>query len=162
MTIAIAADAIEVDLLEHEHRRIRDGLASLQEGIAAAHNLTRSGSVDRAVRTLGWLRRDVLPHAAWEEAWLFPHLDSIAGTPWATRALRLEHDQIRELATALEAEFAAAEARWTAEEAYRLVVAMTRLEAVVSAHLAQEQWFVRPLLERADSGTHPMTEGVHR
>jgi hemerythrin-like domain-containing protein len=159
MTIAIAANTIEVDLLEHEHRRIRDGLAGLQEGIAAAHELTRSNAIDRVVRTLRWLRRDVLPHAAWEEAWLYPHLDAGAGTPWATRALRFEHEQIRELATALEAEFVAAEAHWTAEEAFRLVVAMTRLETLISAHLAQEQWFVRPLLER---GQHLKTEGADR
>jgi hypothetical protein len=148
MTVAATAQGIEVDLLEHEHRRIRDGLANLQEGIASAHLLTRLGAVDRVARTLAWIRRDILPHAAWEEAWLYPHLDAAASTPWATRALRLEHEQIRELAGALEAEFMAAESSWSTEQAFRLVVAMTRLEALITAHLTQEQWFVGPLLQR--------------
>lgn len=149
MTIATAADSIEVQLLEHEHQRVRAGLANLQEAIARAHAVTRVEAIDGAVRTIGWLRRDLLPHAAWEEAWLYPQLDALAQTPWATRALRLEHEQIREVAAALEHEFVAAEAKWTTEQAYRLVVALTRLDSLVSAHLAQEQWLVRPLLDRA-------------
>lgn len=147
MTTSYAADVIEVQLLEQEHHRIRDGLAVIRETISRAHLLARPEAIDGVVRTLAWLRRDLLPHAAWEEAWLYPALDATASTPWATRALRFEHEQIRELATALEREFAAAEARWSTEQAYRLVVALTRLETLVSAHLAQEAWFVQPLLE---------------
>lgn len=142
-----AADVIEAQLLEQEHRRVRDGLVHLQDTIAGAHAFSRVEAIDGVVRTLGWLRRDLLPHAAWEEAWLYPHLDAVAQTPWATRALRLEHEQIREVAAQLEREFVVAEARWSTEEAYRLVVALTRLESLVTAHLAQEQWFVRPLLD---------------
>ena len=153
MTTAMAADVIEVQLLEHEHQRIRDGLANLQDAIAGAHACSRVEAIDGVVRTLSWLRRELLPHAAWEEAWLYPHLDTVAGTPWATRALRLEHEQIREVAAALEQAFVAAEARWSTEQAYRLVVALTRLESLISAHLAQEQWFVRPLLDREKETT---------
>jgi iron-sulfur cluster repair protein YtfE (RIC family) len=147
MAAVLSPEAIEGQLLDQEHRQIRAGLSSLQEGIDRAHAMSRSDAIDRVVRTLAWLRRDLLPHAAWEEAWLYPHLDRAAGTPWATQALRLQHEQIRELAAALEREFAAAEVSWSAEEAFQLTVAMTRLEALISAHLTQEQWFVGPLLE---------------
>jgi uncharacterized membrane-anchored protein len=69
--------------------------------------------------------------------------------PGSTRdsTRRYQHEQIREVAAALERESAAAEVRWSAAEAYQLTVALTRLEALLSAHLAQEQWFVGPLLE---------------
>ena len=147
MTTAIAADAVEVKLVEQEHRRIRDGLANLEQALGDAHLLARPDAIAAAVRALTWLRRDVLPHAAWEEAWLYPQLDSIAGTPWATRAMRFEHEQIREVATLLERDFGAAEARWSNEQAFRLVIALARLATLISAHLAQEQWFVGPLLD---------------
>lgn len=147
MTAMLSPEAIEGQLLDHEHRTLRAGISTLQETIGRAHAMSRSDAVDGVVRTLAWLRRDVLPHAAWEEAWLYPHLDTAAGTPWATQALRFQHDQIREVAAALEREFAAAELRWTSEEAYQLTIALTRLESLLSAHLAQEQWFVGPLLE---------------
>ena len=149
MTTVMAADAVEVKLVEQEHRRIRDGLSTLEDAIAHGHQLTRGDAIDRVAKTLAWLRRDFIPHAAWEEAWLYPELDAIAQTPWATRAMRFEHEQIRNLATLLERDFLAAETRWTNEQAFRLVVAMTRLATLIAAHLAQEQWFVDPLLERA-------------
>ena len=147
MTAVISPEAIEGALLDQEHRQIRAGLSSLQEAIGRAHAMSRTDAIDHVVRTLAWLRRDLLPHAAWEEAWLYPHLDAAAKTPWATQALRFQHGQIKELATALEREFASAEVRWSAEEAFQLAMALTRLEAVISSHLAQEQWFVGPLLE---------------
>jgi len=147
MTTTHSGDVIEAQLVEHEHRRLRAGLGILRGTIAGAHRLTRSAASDGVVRTLSWLRRDVLPHAAWEEAWLYPHLDEAAGTPWATRALRFEHEQIREVAATLEQEFEAVREHWSAELAFGLAIALTRLETLVSAHLAQEERFVHPLLE---------------
>jgi len=144
VTMTSSADRIEGQLLEHEHRRVRAGLANLRDAIADAHRLSRSEATDRLAQTLGWLRRDLLPHATWEEAWLYPHLDATAGTPWATRALRFEHEQIREVARTLETEFQAVEDHWSVELAFRVAVALTRLETLVSAHLAQEEWFMPP------------------
>jgi iron-sulfur cluster repair protein YtfE (RIC family) len=150
VTIQTSADIIERRFIEHEHRRLRTGLANVQEAILAAHRQTRSEAMGAVVRTLHWLRRDVLPHAAWEEAWLYPHVDSQAGTPWVTRALRFEHEQIREVATTLENEFQLAHEHWTGEQTCRLVVALTRLETLVAAHLAQEERMVVPLLDGSD------------
>lgn len=154
MTMTSSADRIEGQLLEHEHRRVSVGLANLRDAIVDAHHLTRSETTDRLAHTLAWLRRDLLPHATWEEAWLYPHLDATAGTPWATRALHFEHEQIREVARALEAEFEAVHEHWSIELAFRVAVALTRLETLVSAHLAQEERFMPPLLDTvAGSGT---------
>lgn len=160
MTTTVSPDVIEGQFLEQEHRRLRGGLASLEDTIAVAHRLTRSDASDRVVRTLAWLRRDVLPHAAWEEAWLYPHLDQTAGTAWATRALRLEHEQIRDVAVTLESEFQAVHEHWSTELAFRLVIALTRLQTLVSAHLAQEERIVLPLLEPKDVPHIRATNGV--
>lgn len=160
MTTTFSADAIEAQFFEHEHRRLRAGLSILQATIAEAHRLTRADAADRVVRTLAWLRRDVLPHAAWEEAWLFPHLDGTAGTPWATQALRVEHEQIRDVATFLEGQYQAAYDHWTAEQAFGLAVALARLETLVSAHLAQEERFVLPLLELAGRRAEGLVEAA--
>ena len=150
MTVQTPADIIERRFIEQEHRRLRTGLANVQEAILAAHRWTQSEAMDDVVRTLHWLRRDVLPHAAWEEAWLYSHIDSVAGTPWATRALRFQHEQIREVATALENAYQLAHGHWTGEQTCRLVVALTRLEALVTAHLVQEERMVVPLLDGSD------------
>lgn len=151
MTAAVAADRIEGQFLAEEHRRLRDGLAALQDSTAACPRLTRPEVMDRAARTLAWLRRDVLTHTSWEDAWLYPRLDHQAGTAWATRALSLQHEQIRELAIELEKVFETAHERWSNEVAVAVATAMARLEAVISSHLAQEDRFIPSLLEFTDA-----------
>ncbi len=56
---------------------------------------------EQSVRVLGvldWLERELEPHIAWEESWLYPEIDARTGTPWATRAARFDHGQIRDVA----------------------------------------------------------------
>lgn len=152
MTAALAADLIEGRFLAEEHRRLRDGLAALQESIAAFPRLTRPEVMDRQARTLSWLRRDMLSHASWEDSWLYPRLDQQAGTAWATRALSLQHEQIRELAGQLEKEFETVHDRWSSEVAFVVAMSLARLEAVISSHLAQEDRFIPSLLDSTDAG----------
>jgi iron-sulfur cluster repair protein YtfE (RIC family) len=147
MTAAVAADLIEERFVAEEHRRLREGLAALQESIAACHRISRPELMDGVVRTLAWLRRDVLPHASWEDAWLYPKLDHQAASAWATRALSLQHEQIRELAVQLEKAFEQAHEHWSSEVAFTLATAMARLDAVISSLLAQEERFIPSLLE---------------
>lgn len=144
----IGAD-VEERILEREHEGIRAGLSSLQGAIEDAHRLTRVELAERVARATAWMHRDFLPHAAWEEAWLYARLDHESGSPWTTRGLRFQHEQIRELAGSLEAASVIAHDRWTPEIEYGLVAAMARLDALLSAHLALEELFVLPLLDEA-------------
>ena len=147
MTTMLGPNAVEERIVEREHQTIRAGLALLRGTIEDAHRLTRSEMTDRVARATAWLHREVLPHAAWEEAWLYPHADQATGTPWTTRGLRFQHEQIRELATALEHASVLAHTQWTSEVAYGLVAAMARLDSLISAHLALEELSALPLLE---------------
>jgi len=147
MTVALGPNAIEERIVEREHQAVRAGLAIVRSAIDDAHRLTRSELADRVARTTSWLHREVLPHAAWEEAWLYPHADQAAGSPWATRGLRFQHEQIRELATALEQASVVAHERWTPEVVFGLVAALARLDAMLSAHLALEELSALPMLE---------------
>jgi hypothetical protein len=143
----ITADAIEGRIIEREHQALRAGLSTIEGTIDDAHRLPRSELADRIARATAWMHREFLPHAAWEEAWCYAQLDRATGSPWTTRALRFQHEQIRELATALESVSVAAHEHWTAEVVLRVVAAMARLDALISAHLAQEELFVLPLLD---------------
>jgi hemerythrin-like domain-containing protein len=142
-----AADIVEERILEREHETLRAGISSLKGAIEDASRLTQVQLVERVVRTTAWMRRDVLPHAAWEEAWLYNQLDQETGSPWTTRGLRVQHEQIRELAARLEGVCALAHTRWTRDIEVQLIAAMARLDALLSAHLAQEDLFVTPLIE---------------
>ena len=154
MAPLMSADRIEGTFFEDEHRRVRQGLAGLQELIGDVHRLGRLEVAERLTRILIGLRRDLLPHAAWEEAWLYPRLDQQTGSPWTTRGLRFEHQQIRELAGALDAEVDEIHDRWSQRVAYALVAALARLDAVITAHVTQEERFVVPLLEESAHVSH--------
>jgi hypothetical protein len=147
MVALTAADVIEGRILEREHQGLRIGLSNLEGAIDDAYRLSRGELANRIARTTSWAHREFLPHAAWEEAWLYPQLDQASGSPWATRALRFQHEQIRELATALEAVSVIAHEHWTAEIVFRVVAAMARLDAIISAHVAQEELLVLPLMD---------------
>jgi iron-sulfur cluster repair protein YtfE (RIC family) len=147
-------NVIEERIVEREHLALRAGLAMLEGAIDDAHRLTRPELADRVARTTSWLHREVLPHAAWEEAWLYPHADQATGSPWTTRALRFQHEQIRELAGALERAAVVAHEHWTPEIVYGLVAAMARVDALLSAHLAQEELSVLPVLEEGTAVSH--------
>jgi iron-sulfur cluster repair protein YtfE (RIC family) len=153
VTAQMSADRLEGRFLEDEHARLRHGLAMLHESIANAHHLDRLEAVERITRVLIWLRRDLLPHLAWEEAWLYPQIDLEAGSPWATRALHFEHQQIRELAQLLEVQFGHVHERWGSEVAFGLVASLARLEALITAHVAQEDRFVVPMLNGSGTPT---------
>lgn len=145
-----AADVIEERILEREHQSLRIGLSTLQGTIEDAHRLTRVELAERVARSTAWMHRDFLPHAAWEEAWLYARVDHETGSPWTTRGLRFQHEQIRELALALETVSTIAHDRWTREIEFELVAAMARLDALLAAHLTQEELFVLPLLEPSE------------
>ena len=147
-----AADMVEERILEREHETLRAGLSTLQGAIEDAHRLTRVELAERVARSTAWMHRSFLPHAAWEEAWLFARLDHETGSPWTTRGLRVQHEQIRELAAALETASTVAHERWTSEIEFALVAAMARLDALLTAHIAQEELFVVPLLEERTGG----------
>ena len=63
----------------------------------AASELGSEGLWARLHETLRWLDHEIRPHMAWEDRWLYPQLDEIAGTPWATRSARMEHRQIERM-----------------------------------------------------------------
>jgi iron-sulfur cluster repair protein YtfE (RIC family) len=158
MTAAVrppGGEAIDEQYVEAEHRRLRVGLANLGEAIEDAHRASRAEMAARLVDALRWLRHDVLPHAAWEEAWLYPAVDRLAGTAWATRSYRLEHAWLKELAQELEVELERIHDQWSLRLTVEVVAALARLEAVLSLHLAEEERFALPVIEAESSPARP-------
>ena len=81
--------------MEHEHRELVPGLNRIHD-VACSVGSIPTPDLGREVReVLAWVDGVLRPHAAWEENWLYPELDERAGTPWATRLLQFEHQQIR-------------------------------------------------------------------
>jgi iron-sulfur cluster repair protein YtfE (RIC family) len=139
--------------IEHEHLDLVRGINRIHEvACEVDHQATPMLSAD-VVGVLSWLETSLEPHMAWEEVMLYPEIDRRAGTTWATRAARFEHQQIREAVAAVRlgqkdlADHDAIDPR--ADVRCR----MFALEALVRAHVEREERLLIPELNEDFSGT---------
>lgn len=142
---AVAEEAFAMQ----EHRELLPWIERIHDvGCAIGHSAAGELAVSLH-RVLVWLQGDLQAHAAWEEAWLYPEIDARAGTPWATRTMRFEHERIRAAVRRLAAEQSRLGHELTASQASELACHVFGLEAVLRAHLECEECVLLPLLQDA-------------
>jgi iron-sulfur cluster repair protein YtfE (RIC family) len=129
-----------------EHKDLALGLTHIEEIIGRASELGSEGLWARLHDTLRWLDREVRPHMAWEDRWLYPQLDEIAETPWATKSARMEHRQIEKMIATLETD----SERWlghaTPHTCAEVVQHLSAIRAVLAGHVEREERLLLPLL----------------
>lgn len=132
---------------EHEHRELTPGIDRIHD---VAHVVGTIPDPDLSIAlldVLDWIDTVLEPHAAREDAWLYPEIDGRAGTPWATKLIRFEHHQILEAARKLEADREFLHHEPSHERAVELRGHLFALEALLRAHIEREDRFLIPLLE---------------
>ncbi len=131
----------------HALRDLTIGLAYIEETVERSRAFTSSELWARLHHTLSWLEHELRPHLTWERTWLYPELDEIAGTPWATKLPRFEHRQIESVIAGLEAD----SARWLGHSGPQtdadMVAHLSAIRALIAAHFEREDRFLLPLLE---------------
>lgn len=139
---------------EHEHEELVAGIGrihELSEELATMPVDQRAASIGRV---LHWIDADLKAHMAWEEYWLFPLIDARAHSPWATRLVRVDHQQIAEQAERLHAH-AAYGGNLPSKQTVELVADLSGLEALLRANVEREERFVLPLLDSDDERLEP-------
>ena len=91
------------------------------------------------------LEATLLPHLEWEEQVCYPAADRLAGTPWATRALRVQHEELRRCLDALRAE-AHSDAATPGQDGAAVAGRLATLHALLGSHIAQEEHALLGLL----------------
>ena len=132
---------------EHEHRDLVRGINRIHD---VACEIGRRPTPELSVHVLDvlrWMDGTLEPHIAWEEAWLYPEIEARIGTPWATRAARFDHQQIREMAARLRADQALLSSRGGTDQHAEARCHLFGLEALLRAHIEREERFLIPLLE---------------
>jgi len=148
---------------EHEHRDLVRGINRLHEvACEIGRRPTPELSVD-VIHCLQWVDSILVPHIAWEESWLYPAIEVRTGTPWATRAARFDHLQIREMAERLRADQPRLLSHLPGDHATDVRCHLFGLEALLRAHIEREERFLIPLLEdepaAADVASRPAPVG---
>jgi len=138
---------VERRFIEQEHRELASGIARIED-VAGLSGSLAAPDLSAALRSLlDWLGKSYLPHCDWEDSWLYPELDRIAGTPWATRSMRFDHRQIRELVDRLEVDWELLRHEPTHRHLVDLRARLYALHALVRSHVEREERFLVPLLD---------------
>jgi hemerythrin-like domain-containing protein len=138
---------------EHEHRDLVRGINRIHD---VACEIGRRPTLELSVHVLDvlrWIDASLMPHIAWEEAWLYPEIEARIGSPWATRAARFDHQQIREMAARLRADQPLLGRPEAGDPQAEARCHLFSLEALVRAHIEREERFLIPLLEEDRSSS---------
>jgi len=132
---------------EHEHRDLAPGIDRIHAVARAVGSVAASDRSIAVLDVIDWVRTVLQPHAAWEDAWLYPEIARRAGSPWATKLMAFEHQQILEVTRKLEADRAVLRREAGKDEMVELQGHLFALEALLRAHIEREERFLIPLLE---------------
>lgn len=130
----------ERDFVAHEHAEMRRGVDRIHE-VAVMRGTNDDLSV-AVIEVLHWVDTVLEPHARWEDRWLYPEIDERAGTPWATKLMSFEHQQIRDAAQSLAAARVHMRGMGSAAVVLELRGRLFALEAILRAHIAREERFL--------------------
>jgi hypothetical protein len=131
---------------EHEHRDLIRGINRIHDVACEIGRRPAFELSTHIVGVLGWHDSVLAPHIRWEESWLYPQIDRLTGTPWATRSARFDHQQIREAATKVRMDERALAAAGGLDVQADVRCHLFGLEALLRAHVEREERFLIPLL----------------
>jgi len=147
--VTVASGSVE-QLIVDEHATIRTHLSHLRD---LARDLPTGDEISARQRVgavLDFLSGGLLPHAAAEEAVLYPAIDGLVGTG-ATKTMTLDHEAISSLVTELDTAVRGHLGAEQRAEAQRLLLV---LEGLVCTHLWKEDVAYVPLLGQLDPAAY--------
>ena len=147
---------LERHILDRAHRALDRLLAHIETTAEVAGTLEASALSGVVQSLLDDIDKTLLPHMEWEEQVCFPDTDRLAGTPWATRLLRLQHEQIRQHLEQLRvAGLGQIEPHQRA--ILELRAHLYELHGLLNCHLEQEEHALLTLLVAAPDEAHAAT-----
>ncbi len=132
---------------EHEHRDLAAGVNRIHD---VACSIGTSATPDISIHVLDvlqWLDTTLEPHMAWEDGWLYPQIDRRTSTPWATRAARFDHQQVRTMVARIRADRESLGRHRELDRHDELRCHLFGLEALLRAHIEREERFLIPILD---------------
>lgn len=144
---------IDTGAVRWEHREVLapriDALRRVADSVGTAPVAEVRNGVEEAY---AFLVQDLIPHAEWEDAVLYPAVGRALGAPEATATMSREHEDIRDLAEELENVKGDLRGETLGEG---LTCSLRRilygLHTLVKSHLAKEEEIYLPILEEQPS-----------
>jgi hemerythrin-like domain-containing protein len=131
---------------EHEHRDMRRGIERIHDVACEIQGWVAPELSTHLLGTLDWLDGVLEPHIAWEEGVLYPEIDARTGTPWATRLVRFDHQQIREMIRRIREDRTRLRGEDPSASLPELRCHLFSLEALLRSHIEREERFLIPII----------------
>jgi len=134
---------------EHEHQDLARGIDLVHDAACEVGEVPSVATALAMRDIIAWFEFQLRPHLAWEERWLYPRIERITGTPWSTRAARFEHGQLVASLERIQSEELEALHGMTHDLRSAIRCSLFSLEALVRAHVEQEERMLLPVLTEA-------------
>jgi iron-sulfur cluster repair protein YtfE (RIC family) len=142
------SDQRPTEPLRAEHRDLLPHLLALDSAATDAARWDRDAAVAALADIVGFLRGHLVPHAAAEEAVLYPAIEDAMTAPGATATMRADHVEIVARIDRLADTASAIEQRWPdAELARDLAHQLVGLSAILQLHFRKEEDVLLPVLD---------------
>jgi iron-sulfur cluster repair protein YtfE (RIC family) len=135
--------------LRAEHRALRPQLAELANAAASVWGWDATQAIDRLRKIVAFLQDHLVPHAAAEEAVLYPAIEEAMGAPGATATMQADHIEIVARSERLAATVDAAAERWPDPAVVDdIAIQLAGLSAIIELHFRKEEDVLLPVLDR--------------
>jgi iron-sulfur cluster repair protein YtfE (RIC family) len=142
------SDRRPTEPLRAEHRDLLPHLLALDSAANDAAGWDRDAAVATLTDVVGFLRGHLVPHAAAEEAVLYPAVEVAMGAPGATATMRADHVEIVARIDRLAESAAAVAQRWPDADLARDVAhQLVGLSAILQLHFSKEEDVLLPVLD---------------
>jgi iron-sulfur cluster repair protein YtfE (RIC family) len=134
--------------LRDEHKELFPHIESLKTAGMAVHAALSQASLNQIDQSYKFLTAHLLPHAQAEEAALYPVVQKVMGSPYATSTMSRDHVEVERLTRELaELRGQISTAEIGAKQANELKRVLYGLYTLVKVHFAKEEEVYLPLLD---------------
>jgi len=136
----------EYSFAKHEHRELRGGLDDIHDAATVLGWSSNQQAAAAIGRVRNWIQTVLVPHAAWEDAVVYPEIERRTHTEWSVKQARYEHFQIERAASKLADDVDLLRGPVNHQEACEIRGHLLALEALLRAHVEREEMFLLPVL----------------
>jgi len=136
----------EYSFAKHEHRELRRGLDQIHDAASVLGWSSNAQAAAQIGRVSEWVQQVLVPHAAWEDAVVYPEIERRTHTDWSVKQARYEHLQIERAASLLDGDIDALSEPVDHQAACEIRGHLLALEALLRAHVEREELFLLPVL----------------
>ena len=137
----------ELSFARNEHSELRAGVDAIHDTASELGWTSNQQTAASIGRVRNWVQAVLVPHAAWEDAVVYPEIERRTHTEWSVKQARYEHYQIERAAGLLTEDIELLDGPITHEQACEIRSHLIALETLLRSHMEREELFLLPVID---------------